>query len=65
MTVKEFLNTCQMDWSKVCVYFDLDSWEDSIPDYEFVDMREARNDVLNSLVDAWIIEQDESIHILA
>lgn len=64
MRLREFLNTCQNDWEGVCLYYDEEAWEDTIPDFEFTDVRECDSTCLGYAVDAWYMDANWKLHIL-
>ena len=63
MTVKEFLNTCQFDWRKICIYDDFDGWDNSTPSEEYFDVRDIDDYTWNARIDSWTIE-GRVLHIL-
>ena len=64
MKLREFLNTCQNEWTSVNVYYDEDDMGDGYPEYTFEDMRQVDDTTLNKYVDAWYMDVNFSLHVL-
>lgn len=64
MKLREFLNTCQNEWTSVNVYYDEEDMADGYPEYTFEDMRQVDNTTLNKYVDCWYMDVNFSLHVL-
>ena len=66
MKLANFLNSCQNEIERYCIYFDDDAWENSIPDIEAYNFRDLKNALAstNRYVDAWYVDVNWSLHIL-
>ena len=63
MKLREFLNTCQNEWTEIDIYLSSDSWDEWQPDYTYVDMRDIPRAMLNTTIDAWEMDANFKLHI--
>ncbi len=64
MTLREFLNTNQNDWTGVYVYLSDDQWDSWEPESQYTDMRDIPDILLRSTIDAWEMDANFVIHVL-